>query len=124
MLAWLEGLGVVPGAPADGTKVPNVVVSKLPTASHGGPRKPGKRRAADGGAEGTAKRRTKGGHDEGGISFEVIVRHELNSKLLRPTGIIPPRKDACISASANCRFGSAFGCPCIPLRWKPTDCAL
>jgi len=64
---------VVPGAPADGAKVPNVVVSKLPSAAHGGPRKPGKRRAADGGAEGP-KRRTKGGHDEGGTSYEVIVR--------------------------------------------------
>jgi len=78
VLAWLEALGVVPGAPADGAKVPNVVVSKLPSASHGGPRKPGKRRAADGGAEGPAKgRRAKGGHDEGGISYEVIVSHQI-----------------------------------------------
>ena len=77
VLAWLEGVGVIPGAPADGAKVPNVVVSKLPSASHGGPRKPGKRRAADGGAEGPAKRRAKGGHDEGGVSYEVIVSYGL-----------------------------------------------
>ena len=72
-MAWLESVGVVAGAPADGAKVPSIDVSKLPSSAHGGPRKPGKRRAADGGTDGPAKRRAKAGHDEGGVSYEVIV---------------------------------------------------
>ena len=77
VMAWLESVGVVAGAPADGAKVPGIDVSKLPSSSHGGPRKPGKRRAADGGTDGPSKRRAKVGHDEGGVSYEVIVSPHL-----------------------------------------------
>ena len=119
VLAWLESLGVVPGAPAEGAKVPNVVLSKLPSASHGGPRKPGKRRAADGGAEGPAKRRAKGGHDEGGVSYEVIVSHSMSRGRTPAHWLGSTCQDACTNAVPLATRGwaavSSFSCMCQKL---------